>query len=254
MKYTVKQLAGLAGISVRTLHYYDSINLLKPSYKAQNGYRYYEEKELLKLQQILFFTELEFPLKEIAGIMDSPDYKTGAALKEQKKLLQLKKERIENHIKTIDKTLKSGKGGGKTVNNDTLFASFKDEKLKEYMAEAKKKWGNTDAYRQSMEKVKHWTKADYERIKKEGNEFTRKLADAMDKDIKDPYVQSLVQKHHQGIEYFYTCPYGMYKSLADMYVNDRRFTAYYDKFRPGLAQWLRDAIHYYCDQHQHRKQ
>jgi hypothetical protein len=95
----------------------------------------------------------------------------------------------------------------------------------------------------------HFTE-DYARIKKEGQKFTQELAEAMGKDITSPEVQSLIEKHHQGIEYFYQCPLGMYRNLGEMYVSDPRFTAYYDKFRPGLAAWLQKAISYYCDTHQ----
>jgi hypothetical protein len=133
------------------------------------------------------------------------------------------------------------------MTNDDLFASFKDDKLVEYLDEAKKRWGDTEAYRQSMEKVKHWTKEDYSRIKKEGEEFTKQLAEAMDKDIKSPEVQVLIEKHYQGIKYFYDCPLEMYRNLGEMYVSDFRFTSYYDKFKPGLAAWLQKAINYYCD-------
>lgn len=248
MNYTVNQLAQLAGVSARTLHYYDEIGLLKPSFIKENGYRYYQEKELVRLQQILFFRELEFPLEDITKMLSAPNFNQQEALKDQKKLLELKKKRITDLISSIDKTLK----GGETMNNNDLFASFDDKELKENMEEAKKRWGHTDAYKQSMERTKHWTKADYNRIKEEGKKFTQQLADAMDLDVKSDEVQKLVVQHHKGIETFYDCSYEMYRGLGNMYVNDPRFTAFYDKFRPGLAQWLRDAINYYCDTHEQK--
>ena len=101
-----------------------------------------------------------------------------------------------------------------------------------------------------MERTKHWTKEDYKRIQKQGEIFTKELAKAMDLDIKSDEVQKLVAQHYQGIETFYDCSYEMYRGLADMYVVDPRYTAFYDKFRPGLAKWLQKAIHYYCDQKQ----
>lgn len=243
--YTVKQLADLSHVSVRTLHYYDEIGLLKPSFIKENGYRYYGEKELLLLQQILFFRELEFSLEDIVKMVHAPDFDRLKALEEQKRLLELKRERLDKLLQTITHTLKNE--GGETMNNDDLFASFDDKELVDNMQEAKQRWGNTKAYQQSMQKVKSWTKADYKRIKEEGEKFTKVLAEAMDKDIKSSEVQALVEKHHQGIEYFYECSTEMYRGLADLYVNDPRFTAYYDKHKPGLAKWLREAIHYYCD-------
>jgi DNA-binding transcriptional MerR regulator len=248
MLYTVQQLASVAGVSVRTLHYYDEIGLLKPSFIKENGYRYYGAKELVRLQQILFFKELDFPLEEIVRLIDSKDFRAIEVLKDQKKLLGLKKDRIEKLISTIELTIKKMKGG-ETMNTDDLFASFDDKELVENMSEAKKRWGDSDAYRQSMKRVRNWTKKDYEEFKKKGNEFTQKLAEAMDEEIKSDKVQALIKQHHKGIEYFYKCPMEMYRNLGRMYVEDKRFTAYYDKFRPGLAKFVCDAIAYYCDTH-----
>ncbi len=168
---------------------------------------------------------------------------------DQKRLLELKRKRIDKLLLTIDKAINSvpQKKGGGDMNADDLFASFDDDELVENMKEAKKRWGNTDAYKQSMTRVKNWTKKDYERIKREGKIFTQKLADAMDKEINSREVQELIKQHHQGIEYFYDCSIDMYRNLGEMYVSDQRFAKYYNKFRQGLAVWLRDAISYYCD-------
>jgi DNA-binding transcriptional MerR regulator len=249
MKYTIHQLAKIAGVTVRTLHHYDAIGLLQPTRNETNGYRLYSDKDVLMLQQILFFRELEFSLDQITQMIHAPGFNEREVLQDQKKLLELKKKRIEGLVRTIAKTLENLKGG-EYMNNDDLFASFDDQELVENMKEAKERWGNTDAYKQSMEKVKHWTKDDYQRIKEEGKQLTQELADAMDNEIKSPEVQALIERHHQGIEYFYTCPMEMYRNLGQMYVDDPRFTKYYDKFRPGLALWLKDAIAYYCDHHE----
>lgn len=248
MVYTVKQLAALSGVSIRTLHYYDGIGLLKPSYIKENGYRCYEKKELLKLQQILFFKELDFPLEEIFKMLNAQDFNRNEALKDQKKLLLIKKSRIEKLIQTIDNNLK----GGENMSNDDLFASFNDDELVENMKEAKSRWGHTDAYKQSVERTKNWTKADYELVKKEAEAFNKELASVMGKDINSDEVQSLIEKHYRGIQYFYDCPYDVYRGLGEMYVSDPRFTKTYDKVKPGLAVFLRNAISYYCDQHQQK--
>lgn len=246
MKYTVKQLSRVAGVSVRTLHYYDEIGLLKPSFVLENGYRYYKEKELIKLQQILFFKELEFPLLEIIKMMTSKNFNTAEALMNHRKLLEVKKNRIKKLLKTIDITTKKLKGG-ETMNTDDLFASFSDKELVEQMKEAKKRWGDSDAYRQSMKRVKNWTKEDYERFKNENDAFTQKLALAMEFDVKSQKVQALIKQHHQRVGYFYECSLETYRNLGKMYVTDKRFTAYYDKFKPGLAKFVFKAISYYCD-------
>jgi hypothetical protein len=121
--------------------------------------------------------------------------------------------------------------------------------VKQYQNEVKERWGNTDAYRVSMAKVSKMTKAQMDKLKEDGKKFTQMLADAMGKDVSSPEVQELVKQHHAGIEFFYKCPPEMYRNLGKMYVDDPRFTAYYDKFKPGLAKWLNDAIQYFCDQH-----
>jgi DNA-binding transcriptional MerR regulator len=227
--------------------------LLKPSFVKSNGYRAYEEKELLQLQQILFFRELAFSLEDIMRMIHAPDFDRVEAFRDQKRLLELKKDRLTNLISAIDTSLNTAmqkKGGEGMNNNDDIFASFDDAELVENMKEAKKRWGNTDAYKQSMQRTKHWTKADYQRIKAEGEKFTKKLAEAMDKDITSSEVQALVAQHHKGLETFYDCSYEMYRGLGELYVKDPKFTAYYDTFKPGLAAWLQKAIAYYCDQHE----
>lgn len=246
MAYTVQQLADLASVSIRTLHYYDEIGLLKPSYIAENGYRYYEDKELLLLQQILFFRELEFSLEDIQRILNRPDYHMQEALREQKKMLKLKQRRLDNLIHTIDKTLKHMNANQKP-NDGELYDAFKDDDVKQYQDEVKQRWGNTDAYKQSMVKVSKMTKVEMQKLKEDGKRHTQMIADAMDKGIDHPDVQKLIAEHYQGINFFYECPLEMYRNLGKMYVDDPRFTAYYDKFRPGLAVFMKDAIAYFCD-------
>ena len=250
-EYSVKQLSKLAGVSVRALHYYDQIGLLKPSFIKSNGYRVYSEKELLKLQQILFFRELDFPLDEIEGIINAPNFNIPEALAEQRKLLEMKRKRINRLIKTIDKTITNLKGESEMKSND-MFTAFDETKMKEYQEEAKRRWGNTEAHKQSMERIKNWTKADYRRVAEEGRAFTRELGKVMDKGIKSPEAQKLISLHYKGIEQFYDCPLEMYRNLGEMYVVDSRFKQYYDSVRPGLAEFMRDAIAYYVEQRHKR--
>lgn len=249
MRYTVNQLAKLAGISVRTLHYYDQIGLLKPSLIADNGYRYYEDRELIRLQQILFFRELEFSLDDIKVMLNRPDFSVVESLRDQKKLLRLKQKRLDGLINTIDKSIKYMNNKQK-INNEELYDAFKDDDVKQYQAEVKQRWGNTEVYKQSMAKVGKMTKQEMVKLKLKQEEQTKQLADSMDKGIKHPNVQKLIAEHHQGINFFYDCSLEMYRNLGKMYVDDPRFTAYFDKFRPGLAVFLRDAIVYYCDQNE----
>lgn len=245
-EYSIQQLATLAGVSVRTLHYYHEIGLLTPAHVKNNGYRYYGEKQLLLLQQILFFKELEFPLDEIKRIVKSPYFDMETALQEQKKMLLLKSKRVEKLIQTINKTLRSMKQNEK-LQDEELYDAFKDDDVKQYQDEVKQRWGNTDAYKQSMARVGKMTKAQMDKLKEDGKKFTQKLADAMDKDIQSKEVQDLIAEHYKGIQFFYDCSLEMYRNLGKMYVDDVRFTAYYDKFRPGLAMFVRDAIEYFCE-------
>jgi DNA-binding transcriptional MerR regulator len=247
MSYTVNKLALLAGISVRTLHYYDEIGLLEPSNIAKNGYRYYEEKELIRLQQILFFRELDFPLDEIKGMLDRPGFSVIEALKDHKKLIRIKRKRLDGLIQTIDKTIKRMNNNQK-MEDVEMYDAFKDDDVKEYQEEVKNRWGNTDAYKQSMQKVSKMTKAQMEELKKKGREHTQAIADNMQKGIDHPDVQALIKQSHEGVNFFYECNLDMFRNLGQMYVDDPRFSAYYEKFASGLAVFMRDAIVFYCDQ------
>lgn len=246
MNYTVQQLAKLAHVSVRTLHYYDQVDLLKPSFVAKNGYRYYQQKELIRLQQILFFKELDFSLKDIQSMLSKPDYSVVEALKDQKKLMRLKKDRLDELIKSIDKTIKNMTNNQK-IKDEELYDAFADDDVKQYQQEVKDRWGNTDAYKQSMAKVSKMTKAEMEKLKADGKALTQKIADNMDKGFDNPDVQELIAQAHQGVNFFYECSLEMYRNLGNMYVADPRFAAYYEKFRPGLAKFMQQAINYYCD-------
>lgn len=245
--YSINQLATLAGVSVRTLHYYDEIGLLTPDHVKDNGYRYYGEKQLLLLQQILFFKELEMPLSEVKKIMGSTYFDRGMVLKDQKNLLNLKMKRLKKIIHTIDKTL-SSMNNNHTINDEELYDAFNDAEMKQYHEEAKQRWGNTDAYKQSMERVSKMTKAQMDKLKADGKAHLKAIADAMPKGISHPDVQALIAKSHEGINFFYDCSLEMFRNLSNMYVEDPRFKATYENVAPGLAQFMRDAIHYYCDQ------
>jgi DNA-binding transcriptional MerR regulator len=245
MPYQIKELAELAGVSVRALHYYDEIGLLKPSGVMKNGYRYYEKPELLRLQQILFYRELDFSLEDIKKILDDPAFDAKEALTKHKQQLIKKRKRVDDLILTINKTIKH-MNKKKTMKDEELYDPFRDDDVKKYQTETKLRWGNTEAYRQSMAKVKKMTKAEMEKMKADGRIFTQKLADSMDKSPENEDVQALIKDHYKGIQFFYDCPLPIYRNLGKMYVNDPRFTTYYDKFRPGLAVFLRDAIEIFC--------
>ena len=169
MMMTVKQVSELAGVSIRTLQYYDKIGLLSPSELTDAGYRLYDDTALERLQQILLFRELEFPLKDIKAILDSPDFDRKKALDQQIELLELKKQHLENLI-TFAREVKII--GVKAMN----FKAFDKSKIDEYAKRAREEWGNTDAYKEYAEKTKDRTPEEDERLAEGFMEFLRSLA------------------------------------------------------------------------------
>lgn len=246
MSYTVQQLANLAGVSVRTLHYYDEIGLLKPDGIRSNGYRYYEEKGLLRLQQILFFRELDFSLKDIKRILSSPSFDMREALRDQRKLIELKKKRLSKLIKTIDKTIKRI---DKEINMDDkeLYGSFTKEEMEKYTEEARQRWGDSEAFRQSVERVEKMGREGLNRVLKEGGEVLKEIVSQMHCGPKSESVQLLIAKHYEGLRAFYEPNLELYRGLADLYITDERFKAFYEKIAQGLAQFMHDAMIHYAD-------
>jgi len=244
--YSVQQLADIAGVSVRTLHHYDEIGLLSPK-RESNGYRVYEEAELLRLQQILLYRELEIPLDEIAAILAKPNFHLVGALNEHRKQMELKQERLKNLITTIDNTL-AKISGKKEMSDDELFEAFWEKHEKEYAKEAEERWGNTDAWKQSKERTKHMIKEDFKRLAKEGEDWTANFAKLSEKfSPESPEIQEKIKEHYNALRTFYDPSPELYRGLADMLAEDPRFAIYYDKHRAGLATFMRDAMHAYCD-------
>jgi len=240
MKMQIKEFAKLCGVSVRTLHYYDETGILKPSYVDKNtGYRYYDEASLLRMQEILFYRELDFSLKSIAEILSSPGYNKEKALAEQKKLLILKKERLERLISAID-------GAVKGVN---IMKAFDNTELENYKDEVKERWGTTDAYKQYSEKTKDYSA-----------EKQNSLAEGMDNIMKDfalsmkadnapdsAEAQSLVKALQKHItENYYTCTKEILYGLGQMYVADDRFRSNIDRHGEGTAEFIGKAIEVFC--------
>ena len=246
MQYSINKLAKLAGVSVRTLHYYDQIGLLKAGRVAENGYRWYEGKELIRLQQILFFRELDFPLLEIKRILDAPDFQITTALVDQKKLIELKRKRLAGLIKTIDKTIQN-LNNKTTMDDKDLYNGFSEEEMKKFSEEAKQRWGNTEAYKQSTARVAKMSKDDTAAIQKENNELMKEIAANMAKGPQSPEIQKLIAQHYNNLRHFYEPNLEMYRGLGQMYVNDERFGKYFEKYAPDLARFMRDAIANYCD-------
>lgn len=247
--YRIKKVSDIAGVSVRTLHYYDHIDLLKPTRVDEAGYRQYSDADLIRLQEILFFKELGFGLSEIKEILDQPGYDRRDALLTHKQILREKNLRITRLIRTVDKTLDS-MNGGSVMDNDDMFGAFDEAVIKEYKEEACERWGETDAYRESERKTAKYTKADWERTGAESGDIYIKIADLMEtgKEPSDSEVQEQTKRWFDHLcKNFYTCTPEIFRGLADGYVQDERFTANIDKFRPGLASFLSQAMKIYAD-------
>lgn len=133
------------------------------------------------------------------------------------------------------------------IKDEELYDPFEDDDVRQYQEEVKERWGNTEAYRQSMKRVQKMTKEEMEKMKESAELLVQNLARSMDKGIRDKEVQALIAEHYKGIQLFYDCPLEMYRGLGKTYVDDPRFTAYYDRHRSGLAIFVRDAIAYFCD-------
>ena len=241
MKLRIKEFAEVAGVSVRTLHYYDETGLLSPAYVDEHtGYRYYDENSLLRMQEILFYRELDFSLKSIGEILSSPDYDTKAALKEQKRLLLLKKERLERLISAVDGAMKG----------ENVMKAFDNSEFEKHKSEAKEKWGNTAAYKEHAEKTKGYSKEKWNDLVAEMNDIfaafavCRKNGAAPD----SAEVQNLVKMLQNHItENYYTCTDEILAGLGQMYVADERFKGNIDKHADGTAVFVCEAIKAYCE-------
>jgi DNA-binding transcriptional MerR regulator len=244
--YTVKQLAQMAGVSVRTLHYYDQIKLLKPSNYSDSGYRLYGKNELLRLQQILFFKELNFPLNKIRDILDDPEFDTVAALHKHRLLLQKQSERMTLLLKTVDKTIQKLTENNMSMTDEELYAGFTREQIDRYEREVEEKY-DPKLVKESKRRLGKMSKQQWQGVKDEGGEVTQLIANLADRAPEDGAVQALIARHHAWIENFYPASANVYRGLGDMYATQDEFRAFYEKFRPGLADFMKAAMVHYAD-------
>lgn len=244
--YTVQQLADLAGVSVRTLHHYDQIGLLKPSGRTPAGYRLYRQPELLRLQQILFYKGLDVSLEAIRQILDNPAFDPVAALQEHRRKLEHEAERVTQLLHTIDKTILKLTENDMELSDAELYEGFTQEQAERYPREAREIY-DPKLVEISEQRVRKMSKGEWQAVKAEGDALTRQLAELMDRDPGDPQVQQGIARHHAWIEQFYPASAELYRGLGQLYVENPEFTATYDRYRPGLAEFIRAGIEYYCD-------
>ena len=235
MKMLISEVAKMSGVSVRTLHYYDEINLLHPAEVNESGYRYYDKEALDTLQQILFYRELEFSLGEIQKIISQADYNKIQALERQRELLTLKAKRLKGLIKLVDDTLRG--------DNEMSFKEFDQTEIEE----AKARWGNTAAYAESVEKTAAYGKKEWDMVQAEGDKIMKKFADIREMTPSSKEAQSLVKEWQDYItKNYYTCSKEILDGLGQMYVGDERFKKNIDRFGEGNALFMADAIKEYC--------
>lgn len=248
MAYTVNKLAKLSGVSARTLHFYDEIGLLKPAYHGDNQYRYYEEEQLLMLQQILFYRELGFPLSEIQQIVSNHDFNKIEALLSHKRTLLESLDRTHQMIKTIDKTI-SHLRGNEPMKLEDIFHGFNAEKQKLYEDFLINSGVDQEVIDQSKYKVKHWSSEQWLAIKKAGDDIHLKLVDAIHHHLapSSPEVQKIIQDHYKMTTIFWTPTKESYIGLSQLYCSHPDFVKFYHGIHPELLDYLIKAMKVYAD-------
>lgn len=239
--YTVQRLSELAGVSVRTLHHYDHHGLLKPTHRSEAGYRLYSDADLLRLQQILFYRELDVPLRKIATILDDPTFDLVSALKGHHHELTLRVDRLRRLLQTIGRTITTLEDKAMPVSREDLYEGFAPDTIERYEREAKERYGE-DAVDGTTKRLSALSKGEWDAVKKEGEDIAQDLVPYLGTDPADADVQHLVARHHRWIENFYPCNAEVYIGLAELYVNDSEFRQYYDGRHPGLADFLSRAM------------
>ena len=243
--YTVSRLARLAGVSVRTLHYYDQVGLLKPSAQSAAGYRLYGEQDLLRLQQILFFKELDFPLADIGQALDDPGFDQVQALRHHRQMLEERHLRLERLLHTVDKTISKLTEDTMTLTDEELYEGFTKEQAERYQREAAEMY-DPEMVKLANERVRKMSKAQWAAVKAEGDAVTRGLAERMDRDPADPEVQALIVRHYAWVEQFYPVSAEIYRGLGQLYTTHPEFRANYDRYRPDLADFMQAAMEVYA--------
>lgn len=246
MEYTVQKLGRLAGVSARTLRYYDEIGILKPARINSSGYRIYGQAEIDRLQQILFYRELGVNLESIREIILSPSFDGAKALRDHREKLLDKREQLDKLIANVEKTIALTEGRIEMTDKEK-FEGFRqkliDDNERKYGKEIREKYGS-ETVETSNDKVRNMTQEQYAEVQKLSEDLMKTLGEAYKTaDPAGDLAQKAAELHKQWLTYFWdSYSKEAHAGLADMYVNDERFKAYYDKEQPGMAEFLRDAI------------
>ncbi|GGX68267.1 MerR family transcriptional regulator [Saccharospirillum salsuginis] len=243
--YSIGKLAVMAGVTRRTLHFYDRIGLLPAGRDPNNGYRRYSGADALRLQQIMLYRELDVPVAEIKDLLDAPNHSTLQALERHRERLLADHDRLGRLLRTVETTLESIQRGT-PMTSPSLFDGFSPEKQEAYAQEAAERW-DADLVKASNQRWNNLSEQERQAILDEGNAIYRDMADLIECAVTDAAVQAVVQRWHQHLQHFYQPSRDMLRGLADLCVNDGRFTDNIDRFGAGLAEFMNEAIHCYCD-------
>jgi DNA-binding transcriptional MerR regulator len=244
MAYTVGEVGKIAKVSVRALHHWDEIGLVRPSRRSPKGYRLYTDDDLDRLQQVLFFRELGFRLEDIVATLADPAFDRREALRSHRSLLSERAERARALLDLVDRTLRA-MDGEVVMSAEEKFEAFGDFDPSKYEEEAQARWAESAAFAESKKRTAKYGKEDWKRMRAEADAISEALAALMDAGVPatDARATALAEKHRLHIEaWFYPCPREMHRQLGAMYVDDARFAAHYERVRAGLATYLRDAI------------
>ncbi|MFD0414691.1 MerR family transcriptional regulator [Streptomyces sp. NPDC127108] len=245
MSYSVGQVAGFAGVTVRTLHHYDEIGLLAPSERSHAGHRRYSDGDLDRLQQILFYRELGFPLDQVAILLDDPDADPRAHLRRQHELLSARIAKLQQMAAAVE-TAMEARRMGINLTPEEKFEVFGDFDPDEHAEEVEARWGDTEAYAESQRRTAAYTKEDWKRLTEELDAIHARMGDLLGAGAPADSADAMdvAEEHRRFIcSSYYDCSHELHGCLGDMYVSDARFTATYEAIRPGLAVYMRDAIH-----------
>jgi DNA-binding transcriptional MerR regulator len=251
MPLTVGQVAEVAGVTVRTLHHYDALGLLTPGARSEAGYRLYEDADCERLQEILFYRELGFGLGEINVILRDPEYDRAGALRQQRDLLVVRKDRLQTMIGAVETALDAHEKGI-TMTKEEMFEVFGDFDPEVHEAEVEERWAGP-ALEQSKRRTKRYGKDQWKEAMAEGESITTELAERLTAgDAPDgAAAMDLAEQHRLHINrWFYECSHEMHAGLGSMYAADPRFTEYYEKYAPGLAEFIKSAIHANRERHE----
>lgn len=246
----VGQVAAAAGVSVRTLHHWDAVGLLVPSGRTTSGYRSYDDGDLERVRQVLTYRELGFSLDDVRRLLDDPTVDALDHLHRQHALLVDRIARLQSVAELVHRTMEA-RSMGIELDPHEVREVFGDEDPGQWADEARERWGETDAYRQSQERTSAYTKLDWTRVKAEDEDVERRFAQAMaaGEPADGKTAHALAEEHRAHISRYYDCSHAMQRRLADMYLADDRFRAHYERVAPGLTDYVARAVHSNADAH-----